>query len=132
MTLKANEGVHLIIELAGCDRSILNNRSIIRRFLNETPAKIGMRLLSPAKVVYCNAEDSIDSGISGFSIIEESHLACHTWPERGGYIQIDISSCRDFNEIEVRDYLISFFKAKVYDERVVKRGSLMDWYKDNL
>ncbi len=44
------------------------------------------------------------SGYSIFQIIQESHLALHTWPEYN-YLAIDIFSCKPIPEKKILNYL---------------------------
>lgn len=129
MTLKANDSTHLFLEIAGCPAGLLKDRAYIRKFLNEMPGKMGMKVLLPAKVVQCDAEDQIDSGLSGTVIISESHLSIHAFPNRG-HAFIDLFSCKDFDTIQARDFIISYFEAKVSVDETAARGSLLDWYKN--
>jgi len=39
--------VHLMLELYGCDRQLLSNEKLIRRVLDEYPARVDMEKVSP-------------------------------------------------------------------------------------
>ena len=62
-------------------------------------------------------------GVSGVVVIQESHLAIHTWPEYG-YAAVDVFTCGEMNAWIAFDYLKESFKAKSYSALEMKRGSL--------
>jgi len=54
-----------------------------------------------------------DVGVSAVLIIEESHLAIHTFPEQGGgAAQITIVSCKDFQPVTVQEWIVDMLGAK--------------------
>lgn len=62
------------------------------------------------------------NGISGVIVIQESHLAIHTWPEYG-FASIDIFTCgASMNPWKAYDYLAKRFKAKNVTALEFKRG----------
>ncbi len=52
------------------------------------------------------------SGYSIFQIIQESHLAFHTWPEYN-YLAIDIFSCKSIPEKKILNYLRKSFNKEI-------------------
>ncbi|NBU92683.1 MAG: polyamine aminopropyltransferase [Flavobacteriia bacterium] len=62
-------------------------------------------------------------GVSGVVVIQESHLAIHTWPEYG-YAAVDVFTCGEMNAWIAFDYLKESFKAKSYSALEMKRGSV--------
>ena len=77
---------HLIMEYRGCRRSILDDLTAIEAIL--TRAAEAAR----ATVVASRFHRFSPHGVSGVVIIEESHLAIHTWPE-SGYAAVDFYTC---------------------------------------
>ena len=91
-------GKHLMIDARGIERKKLESHKGIFDFLNDLPAKIGMRKLTIPYVVFCEESGKKGYwGISGFVMIYESHISAHTWPELG-YVSMDVYSCRDFDD----------------------------------
>ena len=125
--LKAGEGTHLLVEMAGCQSSIMTSEEELKRALDSLPALIGMTLILPTITKYCDAKDSIDSGISGVNILAESHISCHLFPERQ-FLYLDIFSCRTFNTEQTMDFLKEIFKPKETEFSVIKRGKLFGKY----
>ena len=95
--------MHLLIDGYEGDPAKLWDADLIRRFLEDYPAGLGMTRLCEPQVLSYNAPKVEDSGLSGYVIIAESHISIHTFPHRK-YVNIDIFSCKSFdNERALRD-----------------------------
>ena len=79
-------GRHLIVEYAECDRSLLNNKSLIEQYMNEAVRKSGATIVRSVFHRYA------PQGVSGVVVIAESHISIHTWPEYG-YAAVDFFTC---------------------------------------
>jgi S-adenosylmethionine decarboxylase len=90
-------------------------------FLLEYPATLGMNIIHGPVVLPYSAPDPLDSGISGFVVIAESHISIHTFPERN-YINIDIFSCRPFDSDKALRDIKTFFSLKTIKSWLVERG----------
>ena len=110
---------HLMVEGYGCNPKKLDNLTVIYKFLEELPAKLKMTML--AKPYTMRNDTKTDYGITGFTIIAESHISIHTFPKKG-YFTMDIYSCKPFDVEEVLRYTLDFFEAKDHDHHVVHRG----------
>ena len=64
-------------------------------------------------------------GISGVVVIAESHLAIHTWPERG-YAAIDVFTCGPMGVDAACQHLIQAFRSGRQQTRVLTRGDDFD------
>ena len=108
-------GTHIVCELSGCDEQRLVDIDTIRTMLIEA-AKV-----SRATIMESAFHRFQPQGVSGTVILAESHLAIHTWPEKG-YAAFDVFMCGD---AEPRKAL-SVFKAAFNPGRIVigehKRG----------
>jgi S-adenosylmethionine decarboxylase len=60
-------------------------------------------------------------GITVAAIVSESHIVVHTWPEHA-YIQIDISSCKDFEFEDVIQMIRDDYKLVKGHYAMVYRG----------
>jgi S-adenosylmethionine decarboxylase len=87
-------GRHLIVELGGCDRARLDDPEVIRGLIRAGSEAAGTRLLS--EVVHRFTPE----GVTGLGLLAESHLAVHTWPERG-YAAVDLMTCRVDGALDV-------------------------------
>ncbi|MBK1835598.1 adenosylmethionine decarboxylase [Roseibacillus ishigakijimensis] len=79
-------GVHIAMECRGCRAELLTNREALGAALREAATIAG------ATVVDSLLHQYNPAGLSGVVVIQESHLAIHTWPEIG-YASFDIYTC---------------------------------------
>ena len=94
----------------------------VSRVLRELPERLGMHRLIPPYVVEAKANSRKDpGGLSGFVIIQESHISAHTFPARR-FVSIDVYSCRDFNTRLVVAYFRRVFGIRKIETNLVIRG----------
>ena len=111
-------GKHIILELYGCDREILNDREKVGDFIIESVRISGATLLHPYFHQFS------PQGVSGVAVIAESHFTIHTWPEYG-YAALDIFTCGDDIDSDVAvSYLRKQFNAESIQVVELKRGAL--------
>jgi spermidine synthase len=79
-------GRHLLIELTDCDPLRLDDLSHLERSMRAAAEAAG------ATIVQSTFHRFSPIGASGVVIIQESHLAIHTWPEHG-YAAVDLFTC---------------------------------------
>ncbi|MET0341083.1 MAG: adenosylmethionine decarboxylase [Polyangiales bacterium] len=79
-------GAHLLVEALGCTPAVLNDAEALERLLRRAAGAIG------ARVVQAAFHRFSPQGVTGFLLLEESHLSLHTWPERG-YAALDLFTC---------------------------------------
>ncbi|MDX1652547.1 MAG: polyamine aminopropyltransferase [Brumimicrobium sp.] len=109
-------GNHILVEFMRCDPSIMNDVSGIERDMVEAAKKAG------ATVINSTFHHFSPYGVSGVVVIEESHLAIHTWPEYG-YAAVDLFTCGEMDAWISFDYLKDCFKSASYSALEMKRGS---------
>jgi len=111
-------GQHLLIELYGCDRSILDDLEHIRHSLLHAAELVS------ATIIDVVAHKFEPCGVTVVVAIMESHLSVHTWPEYG-YAAVDVFTCSaEPLTSEIQDYLISRMKATDATSVELKRGVL--------
>jgi S-adenosylmethionine decarboxylase proenzyme len=81
-------GRHILAEFFQCDSEILNDTSKIEKLMCDAAEKCG------ATIVESVFHTFNPFGVSGVVVIQESHLAIHTWPEYG-YAAVDVFTCGD-------------------------------------
>jgi S-adenosylmethionine decarboxylase len=66
--------------------------------------------------------------MTGFVVLSESHLACHTYPEHG-ILTINLYCCRPRPEWPWRERLQEMFGATIVTVRTVQRSvqELVPW-----
>lgn len=108
---------HNLIEMYGCDKSILNSKEKMEDIMVES-AK-----LSNATVISSSFNMFEPQGVSGVVVISESHFTVHTWPEFE-YAAIDIFTCgTKINIARAIEYLEKELKCKDSFANVgIKRG----------
>lgn len=109
-------GRHVLVELHGCDRELLDNLEDIQGIMLEAAEHAG------ASVVAKSFHQFAPQGVSGTVTIAESHLAIHTWPEHG-YAAVDVFTCGDvINPWDAQKYIRDALGAETYDVNEIKRG----------
>ncbi len=117
---KSLSGTHLTLDLLDCKRSRLSDASFVKRFLRETPARVGMTRVSEPVVYKAPSRESDPGGVSGFVLIAESHVSVHTFPSlREAYV--DVFSCKEFDAARVEREVAKAFGAKQVRTRVFSR-----------
>ena len=79
-------GRHLLIDLYDCDERLLDDREYIETQLHAAAEAAGARILGTLFHRFS------PHGVTGVLVVQESHLAVHTWPERR-YAAIDLFTC---------------------------------------
>ena len=114
-------GPHLILDLANCNPEILDNLDACFKLLNELPEKIGMTKITQPYVFRYRGLVPDDEGITGVTIISESHISLHTYP-RKGFVFVDLFSCKPFDVKNAEEYIVRFFECKSPAVYVQHRG----------
>ena len=109
-------GRQLIAELSGCPQHHLNNVGYVKQSLLAAAEAAG------ATIITSNFHHFSPYGVSGVVVIQESHLAIHTWPEYG-YAAADLFTCGDSIDPEtVLQQLQQAFGAQQVEAQLVQRG----------
>jgi S-adenosylmethionine decarboxylase len=89
-------GTEWLIDATGCDASRLSDLAAIRTFVERVITTLELRVIGngawhafPAE----SAASSVAGGVTGLYLLTESHVACHTYPERGA-ATFNIYCCR--------------------------------------
>jgi S-adenosylmethionine decarboxylase proenzyme len=106
---------HLLVELDGCDRALLDDEAAVRELMRSAAEAAGATVV--AEVFHRYAPH----GVTGVVLIEESHFSVHTWPECG-YAAIDFYTCGDCLPERAADVLREGLGAKSVETMVVHRG----------
>ena len=110
-------GNHILVEFMNCDPHIMNDVVAIERDMVGAAQKAG------ATVINSTFHHFSPYGVSGVVVIQESHLAIHTWPEYG-YAAVDLFTCGEMDAWISFDFLKECFGAKSYSAIEMKRGSV--------
>lgn len=111
-------GTHILVEFLGCQPEIMNDVMVIEEGMNTAATNAG------ATVINSSFHHFSPYGVSGVVVIQESHLAIHTWPEYQ-YAAVDLFTCGDGVDPWISfDHLKKVFGAKNYSALEMRRGSL--------
>lgn len=111
-----------MLDAYGCNPAVLNDANVVYKILDELPEKIGMHKLTKPYVVFAESNEKKDpGGWSGFVIIQESHIAIHTFIKRR-FITVDVYSCKEFDTNYAVSYFKKIFKTEDMEIEIEKRG----------
>ena len=113
--------MHLLIDGFGGDVEKMKSQEMIYHFLDTFPSKIEMNKISEPVVTVYHGPHPEDWGVSGFVMIAESHISIHTFPDRG-YVNIDVFSCKDFDEPKVLSIIVEEFQLAQVKRWIIGRG----------
>jgi spermidine synthase len=114
----ADLGRHILVEFTQCDPAVLNDVIMIEQGMVSAATEAG------ATVINSTFHHFSPFGVSGVVVIQESHLAIHTWPEYQ-YAAVDLFTCGDeVNPWISFDYLKHVLKSSSYGALEMRRGNL--------
>lgn len=110
-------GRHILVEFMNCNADVMNDVSAIENSMVEAAQIAG------ATVINSTFHHFSPYGVSGVVVIQESHLAIHTWPEYN-YAAVDLFTCGDTVDPWVSfEYLKKAFQSASYSALEMNRGS---------
>lgn len=77
---------HLLLECRGCLAAMLDDRQAIADLLEQAAHACALHVVHRAMHAFA------PHGLTGYLLLEESHISVHTWPERG-FMLMDVLSC---------------------------------------
>ncbi len=110
-------GTEWLIEAAGCRAEALRDPALLDGLFARIIVELELRPLhAPAWHVFPE-----EGGATGFVMLSESHLACHTYPEHG-IATINLYCCRPRPDWPWQDRLAEMLGATEVRVRVVDRS----------
>lgn len=110
-------GKQLLVNAGSCDQRI-REIDTMAKFIAELPARVGMKAFGEAQVYRFG--DGNEVGLSGVQLLYSSAIVIHT-NDLECDLYLDLFSCRDFDESDVIDHIVSHFSPKTHDHQVVYR-----------
>ncbi len=113
----APHGAEWIIDARGCHADVLRDGARLQALFDRLIADLRLTPVAPA------AWHTFPSpgGLTGFVILAESHLACHTFPEFGS-ICVNVFCCRAREEFDAAGLLAEMLGATDTLVRRVERN----------
>ena len=109
------KGYHLLYEIYGVDKKLLDNPERIINILKKACEKSGMKVLKGDFYKFKPV------GVTAFYILAESHISIHTWPEEGS-ASVDIYYCGEEEQVrKAGDFLLKYLKPEKVKERFLVR-----------
>ncbi|MBA9078003.1 polyamine aminopropyltransferase [Rufibacter quisquiliarum] len=109
-------GRHILVEFYNCSPELMNDVVHIENSMVEAAETAG------ATVINSTFHHFSPYGVSGVVVIQESHLAIHTWPEYG-YAAVDLFTCGETVDPWVSyNFLKEAFKASHGSSMECRRG----------
>ena len=97
---------HILFTLKECSVELLDDEEFIRKLLYRTTKECKATLLHLATYKFD------PQGVTGYALLEESHMSIHTWPEKN-IAKCDIFCCGDdAKPKEAVEYLHRRFKSQ--------------------
>ncbi len=111
---------HLLLELLECPPELLDSLDHVEKSLVDAAGAVGVVIIGRVFHKF-NPQ-----GITGVLLLAESHMAIHTWPERG-YAAVDVFTCSDSVDHDtIMEVLVERFDATHHQNRLVERGKFGD------
>lgn len=107
-------GKHTLAEFEGCPFHILDDKKYLEQTLENVAKEIG------ATVLFANSYKFDPQGVSVFTMLSESHISIHTYPEEG----LAFFDCFTCGEIIDPDKTIPLLKEKLKATGVHKHPTL--------
>lgn len=104
----------MIVDLKHISVKIGNDKKGLDRFLRKLVKKIGMHILHEPVIVEGIKENP---GLSGFVIIDFSHISIHTFTIHNEAL-VDIFSCKSYDKKVAKTTILRYFKALEDQARV--------------
>lgn len=114
-------GIEWLVEAAGCRADALRDPALLDELFRRVIEDLSLHPLhAPAWHVFPDP-----GGVTGFVMLSESHLACHTYPEHG-LATINLYCCRPRPDWPWRDRLAEILGAADVRVRVVDRSLIVE------
>ncbi|MCL4363160.1 adenosylmethionine decarboxylase [Candidatus Marsarchaeota archaeon] len=106
-------GKHVYGNLYDIDEKQIADLDFLKKTVVDSAVKGNLHIIEMVAKKFAPYND-IDGGVSIIALIEESHIALHTWPE-SNYATLDIYSCGEKSSPEIAfKYIVGRIKPKTY------------------
>lgn len=110
------ELIHIVFDVWSSDSNILKYEKPLRELFVDAANKGG------AHIIYSKWHQFEPWGVTGFLLLQESHISIHTWPEEENFAAIDIFPCGSMDH----ELIVNILREKLNPAREklsrLKRG----------
>lgn len=106
------------MDACGCDAASLRSKETLGALFERIVSELDLHAAAPAVWQVFPGE----GGVTGLLLLRESHLACHTFPERG-FAAFNLYCCRPRAEWPWQERLTEALGAREVSVRVLERGA---------
>ncbi|MDP2643895.1 MAG: adenosylmethionine decarboxylase [Desulfobacterales bacterium] len=118
-------GAHIIMDIHGCDPGKLDDMDFCKNTLE------GAAIAARSTIVKTAFHKFAPQGVTGFCLVQESHLSIHTWPECG-FAAVDIFMCgREGDPQKARKYILEALGGEEVQVISIERGKIPSCEKDS-
>lgn len=110
-------GTEWLVEAGGCSEDALRDADVLAALFDRVIAELGLKPLHAPMWHKFPGE----GGVTGFVMLTESHLACHTYPEHG-IATINLYCCRPRPDWPWRERLAEILGAAEVRVRTLDRA----------
>jgi S-adenosylmethionine decarboxylase proenzyme len=107
-------GKHLLLEVYDVEFNLLNDGISLQEVMENGIKRAGMTVLNIFQHCF------FPQGVTIVFALSESHVSCHTWPEKG-CIAIDVYTCGDGNPKLIALELLKYLDSDHYSIREIDR-----------
>jgi S-adenosylmethionine decarboxylase proenzyme len=107
-------GKHLLVEVYDVKFNLLNDGISLQEVMENGIKRAGMTILNIFQHCF------FPQGVTIVFALSESHVSCHTWPEKG-CIAIDVYTCGDGNPKLIALELLKYLDSDHYSIREIDR-----------
>lgn len=113
--MKTSLGTHVTWDVYNCKAETLSFVPAVKDILNTIVDEIQ---LSKVNESFKQFEPI---GVTGFILLEESHVSIHTWPEHQ-FAAVDLFSCKPFDVEKIQELLMTSFGSNKVVIKQIERG----------
>lgn len=112
------ENVEWLVDASGCDPQTLASTSILQALFDRAIVELDLHPVAPPHFHSFPGA----AGVTGFALLSESHLSCHTFPETG-FAAFDLFCCKDRPDWDWAERLKTALGARDVRIRKLMRGT---------
>lgn len=97
---------HIVLDAYNCKPDVLNDTAIVKHALETIATLCEMHILHGPVVI---EGVPVNPGITGFAVIDFSHISIHTFTATGE-LCVDVFSCKPFDYEKVKEFVKKTFR----------------------